>query len=308
MCPCALQPNATANKLIHKTLLISLKFHKHMALYKNTKIIGNGEQTIVLSHGFGASQIIWDDIIPFIEERYRVVLFDWEFSNKDKDSSKYTFEILSEALISLLDELNMRNVIYVGHSMAAMFGCIASIQRPDLFIHLVLIGASPRYLNSDDYEGGFERADIDLMLSQITSDFHAWAQVLVALITGIDDPASIEKLSRSFLEMRPEVAYSLASDIFLKDRRDVLEKVETPCTIIATSKDFAVPVSVGQYMQSKIKGETILAIIDTEGHCPQMTAPQKFIEVFERVLLSRMIIKDTNNKATENGNVNIMSS
>ncbi|KAJ1687944.1 hypothetical protein LUZ63_019334 [Rhynchospora breviuscula] len=310
MCPYS-QPKSNCQQTnTHRSLDFSQIPQTYMALYKNTKIIGNGEQTIVLSHGFGASQIIWDDMVPFLQERYRVVLFDWELSNKNVDSSKYTFEILSEALISLLDELEVRKVIYVGHSMAAMFGCIASIQRPDLFIHLVLVGASPRYLNSDDYEGGFERADVELMLSQITLDFHAWAQVVVALITGIDDPASIEKLSRSFLAMRPEVAYSLASDIFLKDRREVLKKVETPCTIIATSKDFAVPVSVGQYIQSKIKGETTLEIIDTEGHCPQMTAPEKFIEVFERILLSRIIIKDTKNITMEvNGSsVNLMSS
>jgi pimeloyl-ACP methyl ester carboxylesterase len=34
--------------------------------------------------------------------------------------------------------------VYVGHSMAGMVGCIASITRPDLFTHLVLVGASPR--------------------------------------------------------------------------------------------------------------------------------------------------------------------
>lgn len=166
-----------------------------------------------------------------------------------------------------------------------------------------------RYLNSDDYEGGFERADIENILSRITSDFHVWAESMISLIVGIDDPSSIEKLSRSFLAMRPKVAQSLASDIFLKDRRDVLEKVEFPCTIIETSKDFAVPVEVGRYMQSKIKGESTLEIIDSEGHCPQMTAHQKFIEVFERVLLAKMTMKDTKDEAMEvNGStINIMA-
>lgn len=115
-----------------------------MALYKNTKILGKGEQTIVLSHGFGASQVIWDNILSFLQERYQVVLFDWDLSNEDIEPSNYTFEFLSEAVISLLDELKVKKVIFVGHSMAGMIGCIASIQRPDLFVHLVLVGASPR--------------------------------------------------------------------------------------------------------------------------------------------------------------------
>ncbi|XP_078169020.1 karrikin insensitive 2 receptor IA-like [Carex rostrata] len=270
-----------------------------MALYKNTKIIGKGEQTIVLSHGFGASQHLWDNMLSFLQERYQLVLFDWDFSNKAIETSNYTLELLSEALISLLDDLKVEKVIFVGHSMAGMISCIASIRRPDLFVHLLLLGASPRYLNSDDYEGGFERADIEKMLPQITSDFHMWAENMISRIVGVDDHSSIEKLSRSFLAMRPEVAQSLSSDIFLKDRRDVLEKIEIPCTIIGTSKDFAVPVAVGGYMQSKIKGETTLEIIDAEGHCPSMTAHHKLIEVFERVLSSKMMINDAKNIAME---------
>jgi pimeloyl-ACP methyl ester carboxylesterase len=166
-----------------------------------------------------------------------------------------------------------------------------------------------RYINADDYVGGLEKADIEKTLSQITSDYHVWAKNLVSLIIGRDDPVSIEKLMRSYLTMRPELAYSLASHIFLKDRRDVLEKVEVPCTIITTSKDFVAPVEVGSYMQSKIKGESTLEIIDAEGHCPPMTAHQKFIEVFERVLLPKMTMKDTKPEAMEvSGGVNIMAS
>jgi pimeloyl-ACP methyl ester carboxylesterase len=43
-----------------------------------------------------------------------------------------------------MDELELKGAVYVGHSMAGMIGCIASVGRPDLFSHLVLVGASPR--------------------------------------------------------------------------------------------------------------------------------------------------------------------
>jgi pimeloyl-ACP methyl ester carboxylesterase len=149
MCPCVpIQPKAIAQKTntpIHTSFSLKEKKKtlKIMTLYKNIRIIGKGEQTIVLSHGFGASQVIWDNILPFLQKRYRVVLFDWEFSNEAIEPSNYTYEILAEVLLSLLDELKVKKVIFVGHSMAGMISCIASIQRPDLFAHLVLVGASP---------------------------------------------------------------------------------------------------------------------------------------------------------------------
>ncbi|KAJ3671081.1 hypothetical protein LUZ60_008507 [Juncus effusus] len=264
-----------------------------MAMYKNTRVVGKGDQTLILSHGFGASQIIWDNMLSFLQERYQIVLFDWDFSNNSIDPSNFTFDTLSKALISLLDELEVKNSIFVGHSMSGMIGCIASIQRPDLFAHLVLIGSSPRYLNSEDYEGGFERDNVEAMLSSLTSDFFLWAKSFIRLVIGADDHVSIEKLSRSFYSMRPEVAHSLAATIFLKDNREILEKINISCTIIQNSNDFVVPVSVGRYMHSKIKGQTTLEIIEGDGHFPQMSAHNKLLVVFKRILSSKIMNKNT---------------
>lgn len=117
----------------------------------NAKIVGCGEQTLVLSHGYGGSQAVWDDVLPDLSQRYRVLLFDWSFSSAVDpsiavfDASKYSsLSAFADDLISLLDEKKIEGVVYVGHSMAGMIGCIASVQRPDLFTQLVLIGASPR--------------------------------------------------------------------------------------------------------------------------------------------------------------------
>ncbi|BAS84852.1 Os03g0437600, partial [Oryza sativa Japonica Group] len=48
-------------------------------------------------------------------------------------------------LLAILQELRVASCIYVGHSVSAVIGAIASISRPDLFSKLVLLSASPRY-------------------------------------------------------------------------------------------------------------------------------------------------------------------
>lgn len=84
----------------------------------------------------------------------QVLLFDWDFSSstasaaaaeeEDREHSCYTFSRFADELVALMDEMKLHGAVYVGHSMAGMVGCIASIKRPDLFTHLVLVGASPR--------------------------------------------------------------------------------------------------------------------------------------------------------------------
>lgn len=80
----------------------------------------------------------------------QVLLFDWDFSStaaaaaEEEEDGCYTFSRFADELVALMDKMKLRGAAYVGHSMAGMIGCIASIKRPDLFTHLVLVGASPR--------------------------------------------------------------------------------------------------------------------------------------------------------------------
>lgn len=142
-----------------------------------------------------------------------------------------------------------------------------------------------RYLNAEDYKGGFERKEIENMLSVIGSSFTTWAKSFAALAMGVADPEPAEKFCRSFLLMRPDTALSVAKTIFLADWRDVLEKVEVPCTIIQCANDVVVPVSVAHYMQSKMKAKARVEIIEGDGHFPQLTSPKMLVGIIDRVLV-----------------------
>ncbi|XP_072967346.1 strigolactone esterase D14 isoform X1 [Typha angustifolia] len=273
-------------------MTMAMAMNMKMSMIRNTRMIGSGEKTLVLSHGYGGSQAVWEKVIPFLSERYQLLLFDWDFSGSGSGlvlyPSNYSLAAFADDLVSLVDEMGLKATIFVGHSMAGMIGCIASIKRPDLFRHLVLIGASPRlfwYLNTEDYEGGFEREEVDNLFSYIQSDFHAWGKSFVALAVGVNDPNSVEILGKSFHNMRPEVALMVARSIFLSDNRDILDKVEVSCTIIQVANDFAVPLSVGHYMQSKMKANASLEIIESDGHLPQLTAHHMLLAILDKVLI-----------------------
>ncbi|GJM94013.1 hypothetical protein PR202_ga10622 [Eleusine coracana subsp. coracana] len=261
----------------------------------NPRMVGSGETTLVLSHGYGGSQAIWDKMLPHLSRRNKVFLFDWDFTGsiaadeaEEGEHGRYTFSRFADELVALMDEMKLRNVVYIGHSMAGMVGCIASIKRPELFSQLVLIGASPRYMNSADYEGGFEASDIEAMLDRISSDFRGWAEGFVPLAVGSADPWAVERLARSFFAMDPRVAYALARMIFLDDQRHVLGHVTVPCTLVHVSRDFAAPPCVGWYMQARMQAARCAAVamktIDSVGHFPQLVAPDALLEILNLVL------------------------
>ncbi|XP_062090722.1 probable esterase KAI2 [Humulus lupulus] len=260
----------------------------------NAKTTGSGNETVVLSHGFGGDQSVWDKIVPDLAKHFQVLVFDWPFAGtavKDDGSTLFdpvkhsSYEGFANDLIGLLEELNLKSVVFVGHSMSAMIGCIASVKRPQLFNSLVLVGASPRYINTDDYEGGFEKSEIEDIISNVESNFYNWATHFSTLVVDTCDPHSVDKFAKCLSRMNPGVALQLAKMVFYSDERDVLERVEIPCTIIQTSSDIVVPDSVGFYMQKKIKGPSTVEIIsNAKGHFPQLTTHHEFLDVLRVVL------------------------
>ncbi|CAD6231056.1 unnamed protein product [Miscanthus lutarioriparius] len=282
-------------------------------MYLNPRIVGCGERTLVLSHGYGGSQAIWDKVLPHLSRTNKVLLFDWDFSStaaaaaaaegaeeEGGEHSYYTFSRFADELVALMDEMKLRGAVYVGHSMAGMVGCIASIKRPDLFTHLVLVGASPRYMNSEDYEGGFDEPEIEAMLSRISSDFRGWAEDFVPLAIGggaDDHPSSVEVLARSFFAMDPRVAHGLARMIFLGDQRTLLGDVVVPCTLVHVSGDFAAPPCVGRYMQARMRAAA-MHTIDSVGHFPQLVTPDELLGILDLVLGSGAAYGEEEEEAT----------
>ncbi|KAH9316273.1 hypothetical protein KI387_024900, partial [Taxus chinensis] len=114
----------------------------------NVKVVGTRRRILVLSHGFGTNQSIWQRILPHFVRDFQIVLFDLICAgsvNPDYfDFQRYgCVEAYAKDLITILDELGVEKCMFVGHSLSAMVGCMASIKRPSLFTKLVLFGASP---------------------------------------------------------------------------------------------------------------------------------------------------------------------
>eukprot|EP01018_Ginkgo_biloba_P021130 Gb_15091 [translate_table: standard] len=250
----------------------------------NVRIIGSGERVVVLSHGFGSDQSVWQYILPSLVGDFKVIVFDMVFAGTVNpnhfDFDRYTsLSAYAADLLTILDELKVEKCSYVGHSVSAMVGCIASIKRPELFQKLILLGASPRYLNDENYEGGFERGDIDELLSRMKSDYGAWVSGFAPLVVRVDEPSVVKEFSRTMLSMKPDIAFTIAKTIFESDMRSILGEVKTPCAIIQTTKDKAVPMGVAYYLQCHLGGKTSIEILETDGHLPQLTAPDLLLQV-----------------------------
>lgn len=257
----------------------------------NVRMVGAGCRVLVLSHGFGTDQSAWNRVLPYFLRDYRVVLYDLVCAgsvNPDHfDFHRYTtLDAYVDDLLDILDALHIDRCFFVGHSVSAMIGIIAAIRRPELFLKLILVGASPRFLNDGDYHGGFEREEFEKVFAAMEANYEAWVQGFAPLAVGADVPAAVREFSRTLFNMRPDISLFVSRTVVNSDLRGVLGLVRTPCVVVQTAKDVSVPASVAAYLKAHLGGRTTIELLPIEGHLPHLSSPAVLVQVLRRAIAS----------------------
>ena len=233
---------------------------------------------VVLAHGFGCDQNLWRLVVPALAARCRVVLFDHVGAGRSDpsawDARRYSsLDGYAEDVLDICRELDLRDVVLVGHSVSAMVGVLAANAEPSRFDKLVLLTPSPRYVDDGEYRGGFSAADVEELLDSLDSNYLGWSAAIAPVIMGNPDrPELGEELTNSFCRTDPEVARVFARTTFLSDNRADLAKVTVPTLVLECAHDVIAPREVGAYVHARIPGSELVTL-DATGHCPQLSAP-----------------------------------
>ncbi len=258
----------------------------------NVVITGQGTQPMLFAHGFGCDQTMWRFVAPAFENEYRIVLFDYVGSGKSDwsayDPQRYsTLEGYAHDVLEICRELDLRDVIFVGHSVSSIVGILAANHEPERFSDLILIGPSPRYINDSNYVGGFERADIEGLLDTMERNYLGWASFLTPIIMkNSDRPELTKELEASFCSTDPEIARRFAEATFYADNRADVSKVEVPALILQCSEDAIAPPEVGEYMHRHLRGSAF-RVMEATGHCPHMSHPEETVRLMKEYLAAR---------------------
>lgn len=248
----------------------------------NVKIQGSGSTAIMFAHGFGCDQNMWRFVTPAFEIDHQVVLFDHVGAGKSDlsayDPAKYSrLEGYADDIVEIGRALNLKDALFVGHSVSAMMGIIAASKASELFKALVLVGPSPCYINDGDYIGGFERDQVDELLEALDSNHMGWSMSMAPVIMGNPDREELSaELANSFCRTDPDIAKQFARTTFLTDCRDILATTDLPTLILQCSADLIAPESVGRYMHARMPSST-LVVMEATGHCPNLSAPEETI-------------------------------
>lgn len=241
---------------------------------------------MMFAHGFGCDQNMWRFVWPAFEDDFRIVLLDHVGAGGSDaaafDPARYSsLRGYADDIVQISRELDLHDIVFVGHSVSAMIGVLAATAEPERFTALVLIGPSPRYIDDGEYVGGFSEEDIEGLLESMDSNYLGWSSAMAPVIMGNDDrPELGEELTNSFCRSDPEIARQFARVTFLSDNRDDLAAVHAPCLVLQCSDDPIAPEAVGRYVAAALPQSRFVQLAAT-GHCPNLSAPQETIAAIQ---------------------------
>jgi sigma-B regulation protein RsbQ len=241
---------------------------------------------MLFAHGFGCDQNMWRFVAPAFASTHRLVLFDYvgcghSDMNAFSPTRYASLDGYARDVLEICAALDLHDVVFVGHSVSAMIGLLAGLREPARFSRHVMIAPSPRYINDASYVGGFERKDIEDLLSLMDHNYIGWASFLAPVVmANTDRPELVDELQTSFCSTDPIAARAFARATFYADNRDDLARAEVPSLIIQVRDDAIAPMAVGEYMHAHLP-KSEMVVIDATGHCPHMSHPDLTLEAMQ---------------------------
>src|SRR5215213_7749824 len=105
----------------------------------NVRVSGRADgRAMLFAHGFGCDQNMWRFVAPAFEDEYRVVLFDHVGAGQSHlpayNRGRYdSLQGYARDVLEICRELGLADAVFVGHSVSAMVGVLASLEEPGVF-------------------------------------------------------------------------------------------------------------------------------------------------------------------------------
>jgi 3-oxoadipate enol-lactonase len=229
---------------------------------------------VMLAHAMGTSARIWDQQVPALADRYRLLRYDWRgHGHTHAPRGPYSLGGFVQDAIGLMDFLDLPSVHWVGISTGGMIGQGLGIQHPQRIASLTLCNTTSR---ADQWyrEWVAERQSVvrrEGMQAVWQMTRHLW--FTEPFIARAD---AHYRLIQSVFENTSPAGYLGGTSAVTELAYDVeLHKIDAPTRIIAAGADPVTPLAKSEAIHAAIKDST-LHVIDGQHHFSNVEVPHQF--------------------------------
>ncbi|TDJ16873.1 MAG: alpha/beta fold hydrolase [Gammaproteobacteria bacterium] len=233
---------------------------------------------LALIHGWGFDHRIWRNLIPHLEDQWRVTCIDLPGYGASKNKVESHLDQGNiDQIVNYINSDIPENATILAWSLGGTVAMKLAQRRSDIKA-LVLLASSPCFLKKQDWQHGVEPAEFNQLLSQLSKDKIKTLQTFAGLVAmGEAHPRqTINELNEYLLSNVPEQETLMSGLGILRDEdlRQALVKQHCPVGIIFGENDILVKRSIGSAIQ-ELRPDTLTIEIPETGHAPFLSRPQE---------------------------------
>ena len=249
---------------------------------------------LVLIHGWGMNGAVWHPLVKKLSKSFTLHLVDLPGMGLSRPIEPFHLHGIAEKIAERLPA----NADIVGWSLGAQVAMRIALDYPDLVRRLVLVGATPCFVNkSFDQESAEYKSTWDIGIDpqvfgnfadNVNDDYHkTMTQFLTLQCMGSDDARSTVKLLRNKFAERPipssQTLYR-ALDILLEtDLRAEIAHLRKPILLVHGDRDTLAPLQAAHWMMQNLPA-AFLRVMAKASHAPFLSHQEQFIDAVVQFL------------------------
>jgi pimeloyl-ACP methyl ester carboxylesterase len=233
-------------------------------------------QPVVLIHGYPLSGRAWDKQVPaLLEAGYRVITYDRRgFGQSSQPTTGYDYDTFAADLHALLEHLDLRNAVLVGHSMGTgevtrYLGTRGSAR----VAKGVLVAPIPPYLlQTPDNPDGVPQALFDGFADSARADTPAWMKGFLDTFYNVDTLRGTLVSDQAWqaswnLAVTASATAAVACvGTWATDFRADLPKIDVPMLVLQGDADQVLPIDKTGKRLPGLINDVQLAVIEGGPH------------------------------------------
>lgn len=235
---------------------------------------GGGGEAVLLAHAIGCDHRMWDELVPALAPRYRVLAIDARGHGRSPLPARpWSLADMADDAVRLLDKHRIARAHWVGLSMGGMVGQAFALAHADRLAKLVIANSTSSY-------GKDGRAMWDNRIRLVTEGGLAAIRDMVAsryfspAFTAAH-PDIVARVMARFMETPAEGYLGCCEAIREMEFQGDLARIAAPTLVIAGELDQGTPVAMSKAIADRIPGAR-LAVIPGASHLSAIEKPTAF--------------------------------
>jgi 3-carboxy-cis,cis-muconate cycloisomerase/3-oxoadipate enol-lactonase len=244
--------------------------------------LGGPEQApvLVLGNSMGTTMAMWDDQLPALSGRFRVLRYDHRgHGASEAPPGPYRIEELGRDLLGLLDDLGLERVSFCGLSLGGMIGIWLTANAPERVDRLALCCTSAK-IDPGPYQERAARVRAGGTGSVVAEVVDRWFTPAFRRAA----PHQVERAVAMLLATSEEGYAGCCEALAAMDLRAGLPAITAPTLVIAGADDLAIPLARAEAIVAAIP-KARLEVVAGAAHLANIEQPEQVT----RLLLDHFI-------------------